>query len=319
MSYWGTVVVARPQGLLVDQNGVSLFGHRHRWLRDLSAGWQLLETSGFDDPPDLRGAGRAVADSTGHPVLAMYVSDDSCSVMVAAVPGRIGPLTHLWPVDGTCGHYRHQPRKMPEPTGRRVEEITDELTGWSGLAGLRADAERLRLIIGQDADQVRGRVVAAVFEVVKALGLPRIGRTRPWSLPAFDWPFSGMMFNLGPAYQARQNARGRLAGVRGMPPVLPWEHAALALEAVLWASLYRSEVEMADLARRAAVTIAAYLANSPEEIAAMEAHGASILDPVTLGLLAELESRAGSETGLRRSEEEIEARQHADALATHPL
>ncbi|WP_328375709.1 hypothetical protein [Micromonospora zamorensis] len=46
MGYWGTVVVARPQGLLVDQDGMTGFGYRHRWLRELGDGWQLVETQG---------------------------------------------------------------------------------------------------------------------------------------------------------------------------------------------------------------------------------------------------------------------------------
>ncbi|MEV4701676.1 hypothetical protein [Actinoplanes sp. NPDC049316] len=318
MSYWGTIVVARPQGLLVDQDGVSEFGHRHRWLRDLSDGWQLLETSGFDDPPDLRGACEAVAASTGHPVLAAFVSDDWCATMVTAVPGRAGPLTHLWPVSETCGAYRHQPREMPEPAGRRLEEVTAELTGWSESAGFQPDADRLRLVIGQDTDQVGGQVLAAVYEVVKALGFVRIGRTYPWSLPAFDWPFSGVMFTLGPACQARWNAQLRSAGVRHVPPVLPWENAALALETELWASMYRPDVEVAALARRAAFSMAAYYADSEEEIPALEAAGLSFLDPCALRLLTELESRLANGTVLQRSEEEIEARRHADALATEP-
>ncbi|MET8461546.1 hypothetical protein ABZ422_20130 [Micromonospora zamorensis] len=42
VGYWGTVVVARPQGLLVDQDGMTGFGYRHRWLRELGDGWQLV-------------------------------------------------------------------------------------------------------------------------------------------------------------------------------------------------------------------------------------------------------------------------------------
>lgn len=33
--YWGTVVVARPRGLLVDQDGVTGFGHQQHLLREL--------------------------------------------------------------------------------------------------------------------------------------------------------------------------------------------------------------------------------------------------------------------------------------------
>jgi hypothetical protein len=316
MGYWGTIVVARPHGLLVDQNGVSGFGHRPRWLRTLSDGWQMLETSGFDDPPDLRGSSEMVAASTGHPVLAAYISDDSCAAMVTVIPGRVGPLTHLWPVSETCGAYRHQPQGMAEPVGRRLDEVVAELTTWSDTAGLRADVDRLRLAIGRDADPAYSQVADLVFEVVKALGLMRIGRTLPWSLPAFDWPFSSVMFGLGPAFQARQNAKYRAAGVRRIPPVQPWETSALALEAELWASLYRTDVEVAALARRAACLLAAYIAAAEDDTTAPEATDPPVLDETSLGLLAELESRLASGTMPPWSEEEVQERQHADAQAT---
>jgi hypothetical protein len=87
--------MARPQGLLLDQDGISGFGYRHRWLRELGDGWQLVETSGWDDPPDLLGPCGLLAGSTGHPVFAAHVSDGDCAVMCAVAPGAMGPLTHL--------------------------------------------------------------------------------------------------------------------------------------------------------------------------------------------------------------------------------
>ncbi|MEU7906911.1 hypothetical protein [Actinoplanes sp. NPDC049118] len=319
MSYWGTVVVARSHGLLVDQDGVAGFGYRHRWLRQLSDDWQLLETGGSDDPPDLRGSCEAVAASTGCPVLAAYISDDSCAAMCAASPGQVGPLTRLWPVSRTCGTYRHQPRGMAEPAGRGIEEVAAELTAWSDAAGFRADADRLRLAIGRDADRARGQVVDLVFEVVKALGLSRIGRTFPWSLPAFDWPFSGVMFSLGPTDQARQNARYRAAGVAWIPPVQPWETAALALEAELWTALHRPGVDVADLARRAAHLLATYQATPiPQESTTLPAAaGPPVPDEASLRLLAELESRLTSGT-MPPWSDETEERRYADSLATEP-
>jgi hypothetical protein len=72
--YWGTLVVARAQGLLVDQDGIGAFGYEHSWLRELGDGWHLLETTGLGDPPDLLGPCEAVVAAAGHPVLAAYVS-----------------------------------------------------------------------------------------------------------------------------------------------------------------------------------------------------------------------------------------------------
>jgi hypothetical protein len=314
MSYWGTVVVARPHGLLVDQDGVAGFGHRHHWLRDLHDGWQLLETGGCEDPPDLVGACSAVVASTGHPVLAAYVSDSACAVVCAALPGQVGPLTHVWPVGRLCGAYRHQPRGMAEPVERGLGEVVEELAAWSVAGGLRPDVDWLRLVVGRDGDEACGQAVDLVFEVVQALGLTRIGRTFPWSLPAYDWPFSGVMFGLGPADQARVEARYRAAGVRAARPVQPWESLALDLEAELWASLYRPEVEVLALARRAAYVIAAYQA---DEGRAETSTAAVTLDETALHLPARLESRLASGVVPDWSEE-FEARRQADERATEP-
>ncbi|KKK07711.1 hypothetical protein [Micromonospora sp. HK10] len=250
MGYWGTVVVARPDGLLVDQDDVGGFGYRHRWLRELSDGWQLLETSGWNDPPDLLAPAGALATSTGRPVFAAYVSDGDCAVMATATPDEVGPLTHLWDTDRPCGVYRHQPRGLPEPVGRTADEVIAELMAWSAAAGLRADATRLRAVLGHEhpveADDL-------LFALVKALGVARIGRTRPWTVPLEQHPFASVTDIL--ASRARAEAAYRQAavedGAEPDEPEAPWEAAAIRLEEELWASLYRPEVDVAGLARRA--------------------------------------------------------------------
>ncbi len=299
MDYWGTIVVARADGLLVEQDGVAGFGFKHHWLRELGDGWQLLETEGVDGPPDLVGASAALVAATGEPVLGAYVSDGGC----AATPGRVGPLTHLWPVGRSCGAYRHQPRTMAGPVGRGAGEVVAELVAWSAAAGLHADAAGLRGIIGRadagsEADDL-------VFALVRALGLTRIGRTLPWSLPAYDWPFDGVMFGIGPAHQARISAAHRAAGVKAARQEEPWEAEAPALDAELWASLYRPGIDVAALARRAASVSAAYLAEPGESPG---------LDEDDLRMLAELEARLASGV-IPESSEEYEARRQADARA----
>ncbi|MEU9743335.1 hypothetical protein AB0E12_29550 [Micromonospora chersina] len=250
MGYWGTVVVARPNGLLVDQDGIAGLGYRHRWLRELGDGWQMVETTGWIDPPDLLAPAGALATSTGHRVFAAYVSDGDCAVMATATPDRVGPLTHLWDTDGPCGVYRHQPRGMPEPVGRTADEVVAELVGWSAAAGLRADATRLHAVLGHE------HPVAAddlLFALVKALGVARIGRTRPWALPLEQEPFASVTGIL--ATRARSEAAYRQAaledGAEPDEPEAPWEPAAIRLEEQLWASLYRPEVNVTELARRA--------------------------------------------------------------------
>jgi hypothetical protein len=312
MGYWGTVVVARPQKLLVDQDGVAGFGHEHRWLRQLGDGWQMLELTGFNDPPELLGPCQAVVTSTGHPVLAFYISDSSCAVMCAATPDRPGRLTHLWDVSGPCGVFRHQPRDTPAPIGRSLDEIVVELGLWSRTAGLRADEGRLRALLARNDDNVHTEADDAVFALVKALGVSRIGRTLPWSLPAYDWPFSAFMAGYGPAYRARQWALERADGEQ--IPVQLWEAAALALETELWESLYRPVIDPVALARRAAHLAAAWKASrKSDSIPAPPV----FVDDADADWLTELESRLAG--GIPPSwSREFDARKYADARATEP-
>jgi len=254
VGYWGTVLVARPQGLLVDQDGISGFGYQHSWLRELGDGWQLVETSGWQDPPDLLGPCEAVVASTGHPVFAAYVNDGDCAVMCAATRGAVGPLTHLWDVTGPCGVYRHQPVDMPEPVGRRVDEVVAELTQWSASAGLRADISALRAVITHDRRAAWKPADDLLFQLVKALGVARIGRTLPWAFPIDRRPFTLITDFMGLASRARSRAVYRQVEEEdgeAPEPAQPWEPAAIALEEDLWASLYRTEVDVAALVRRA--------------------------------------------------------------------
>ncbi|MEU5724984.1 hypothetical protein ABZ783_24590 [Micromonospora sp. NPDC047738] len=261
MGYWGTVVMARPQGLLVDQDGISGFGYRHSWLRELGDGWQLVETSGWKDPPDLLGPCGVVVASTGHPVFAAFVSDGDCAVMCAATPGAVGPLTHLWDVGGPCGVYRHQPKGMPEPVGRGAEEVVAELTGWSAGAGLRADISALRAVLAHDQSTAWKPADDLLFDLVKALGVARIGRTLPWAFPITCRPFTLITDFMGLAARARSRAVYRQAEEEDgeVPePAQPWETAAIALEEELWASLYRTGLDVATLACRVVEVRLAY-------------------------------------------------------------
>lgn len=253
MGYWGTVVVARSQGLLVEQDGMSGFGYQHYWVRELGDGWQLVETSGWRDPPDLRAPARAVVESTGHPVFAAYISDSYCAAMCAAVPGAVGPLTHLWDVSGPCGVFRHQPDGMPEPVGRNVDDVVAELTSWAASAGLAADASALRAVLDHDQNADWKDTDDLLFDLVKTLGVARIGRTLPWAFSINRRPFMLITDLMGLARRARSAAVYRQAAEKSgktPDPAQPWETAAIELEDELWASLYRSDVDVAALARR---------------------------------------------------------------------
>jgi hypothetical protein len=90
VGYFGTIVVARTARVLAREDGMELFGFRHRWLRDLSDGWQMVETPGPSDPPRLADGAAAVARSTGAPVLGQYVSGGDCTHVQTALPGIAG-------------------------------------------------------------------------------------------------------------------------------------------------------------------------------------------------------------------------------------
>jgi hypothetical protein len=247
VGYWGTVVVARPEGLLTDVGGL---GFRHRWLRELGGGWQLLETSGWDDPPDLREGAGALVERTGQPAIAAYISNSSCAVICAATPGRTGVLTHLWDAEEPCGVFPHAPDGVPGPAGRTVGAVADELHAWAAAAGLRADHARLHAVIAQDGDRTDADEL--LFTLVKALGVERIGRTLPWAFDIDARPFrliTDDTFGLG--LQARSRAR------RTATPE-PWVPAAIALEHELWAALYRPGTDVDALAGRVREVVAGY-------------------------------------------------------------
>lgn len=176
--------------------------------------------------------------------------------MVAATPTGVGPLTHLWDTDGPCGVYRHQPRGMPAPAGRGVDEVVAELVAWSTAAGLRADGTTLHALLRREPPVVADDLL---FALVRALGVARIGRTRPWAVPLEQWPLRWVTELLGP--RARAEAAYRDAEVRDgvePEPAAPWEAPAVRLDDELWASLYRPGVDVAGLARRAADLRAQY-------------------------------------------------------------
>jgi hypothetical protein len=108
--------------------------------------------------------------------------------------------------------------------------------------------------------------------------------------------------------------------VRHIPPVRPWETAALALEAELWAALYRTDVEVPALARRAAHLIAAYRAAPAGDQGSTTPTASTdppVLDEASLRALAALESWPATRTMAAESAE-LEERRHADERATWP-
>ncbi|MEV4350528.1 hypothetical protein AB0J83_39230 [Actinoplanes sp. NPDC049596] len=233
MGYWGTIVVGWSARPLVEAGGMAGFGYRHRWLRELGDGWQMVETTGWDDPPDLRGSAAAVAASTGRPVLAAYVCDSDCLVMATDA----GSLVHLPRPAEPCRVYCHGDVDL-----RSADEVVGELVAWADSGGLRADPARLRTDVPLADD--------LAFELVRALGVAEIGRTRPWAYPVDGIPFSMITNTL--ARRARMRAVDREHYGPEAGEVQPWEAPALALDADLWASLYDTDADVPSFVRRTA-------------------------------------------------------------------
>ncbi|MFG2045765.1 hypothetical protein, partial [Dactylosporangium sp. NPDC048998] len=84
MSYYGTVLMTRADVMMSRLPGIDGIGFRHRRLRELGGGWQVLETSGWNDPPDLEQAVAEAAASWNAPVLATYVADVCAQIHGAA-------------------------------------------------------------------------------------------------------------------------------------------------------------------------------------------------------------------------------------------
>jgi hypothetical protein len=256
--YWGTVVVAKPRGLLTDERAVDGYGIEKRWLRELGDGWQMLETWSLFDPPDLVAPTAELVASTGQPALAVYISNGYCGVMCASVPGRAGTFTHLWDADRLCGAFKHQPDHLPNPVALGLAATHAELTAWAAAADLSADHDTMRDLLGRSIEGSSADDL--LFELVKALGVARIGRTKPWAVPVRDSVFRTFL-QFGPPHVARMIEMDRAWAAREgeeFPAAQPWETAALALESELWASMFRPEVDVVALARRVVDVTMAY-------------------------------------------------------------
>jgi len=256
-------LVARSIGLLVHEPDVSRLGFRHRWLRNLGGGWQMLETSGWKDPPDLGAATGAMAARTGSPVFAGYVCDSDCAALHAAVPGAIVSVAHIPDVTSRCRAFKH----VPQPTGRRVSGVVDDLVAWARAAGLAPSSDEIRRALPSHRQTAAGYRSAddLVFDIVAGLGFDQIGTTVRYTFNVESSPFSRITDGLaGLGVKARSYAAEREYDIEhGLPvdePEEPWESEAIALDVELWSAIYDPSADVAALARRAEWVEAAYRA-----------------------------------------------------------
>ncbi|HZM80860.1 MAG TPA: hypothetical protein VFC19_34490 [Candidatus Limnocylindrales bacterium] len=265
MSYYGTVVMTRAEVVMSRLPGIEAIGFRHRRLRELGGGWQVLETSGGDDPPDLEQAVGEAARSWKAPVFAAYVADVCTQIHGAQFHGTAAD-TATWsghlpdPAEVNCGML-HRPSV---PAGGTMDSLQAQIVGWAAGAGLTLSQARLgralRYLLEwrDDSDGPYLDRVDQVFEVVRAFGFPVIPAPRAYEFDPHDLPFADVAAGMwGLAARALAAAAYRRAGIDETQPA-HWEAEAITLERDLYASLYGGGHPVAELAARAEWVSAAY-------------------------------------------------------------
>lgn len=298
MGYWGSIVIARTDGSLAGLEVLRRFGHQHRWARQLGDGWQLVETTGWDDPPELAAATGALAAATEGPALAAYVSDGDCAHLCGTAPTGAAWSAHMPDVTQPCGAYLHR----PVPAGRGLDEVLADLAGWAAAAGLSPRPDRLRQIVGYEHPQPNGGADVLtdylsaddqVFELVEALGFERISATLPYAFAIEERPFLLITGPMGLGEMARSRAAFRdHARERGEPvdPEQAWEAEAIRLDHDLWERVYESDVDVSELAARVAAVVAGHREASADPDAELDSGPAadqqSMIEAVFAGLSA---------------------------------
>lgn len=241
MGYWGTILLTRSSVRVTHLPSLDTIAVRHKRLRELGDGWQLLETSAHDDPPYLRECVDALVARWAAPVLAAYVTDGACAGVYAAAPGGVTFYLHL--PDATATSCEDQPIDLPVPT---LDQIRADAAAWATAAGLTLSTRRLDRILEPDpagVDLVYAEQL--VYEVVRAFGFGTIPWPLPYHLDPEAPPFDVVVgYGYGLAIQANA-VRPR---ERAAPP--PWKSAAIQLEKDIFNSLFGGPHTPTDLARR---------------------------------------------------------------------
>ncbi|WP_203833485.1 hypothetical protein, partial [Actinoplanes regularis] len=237
-------------------------GFQHRRLRELGDGWQILETAGVDDPPNMEAAVGAAAEWWKAPVFGAYVADGCAQIhgAVANVAPWSGHLPDATDVD--CGML-HRPRVS---AGDTLEGLEARIVNWGAAAGLTLSAARLRRALRyrhawqDDGDGPYIFQFEQIFELVRAFGFPVLPTPRPYAFDPDDEHFAEVTSGLwGLAAQARSAARYRAQGVQS-DVAGDWEAEAIALELDVYAALYGDGRPVAELAARAEWIKSAYRA-----------------------------------------------------------
>ncbi|WP_317793786.1 hypothetical protein [Actinoplanes sichuanensis] len=253
--------MTRADVIMTSLPGLATIGFRHRRLRDLGDGWQILDTSGANDPPNLETAVSAAAERWNAPVLGVYIAD-CCAQVHGAAPGRATWSGHLPDATDTeCGMV-HRPPVSP---GGTLDDLEAHMLEWAGAAGLKPSTARLSRALrylyswSDDSDGPYIFQFEQIYELVRAFGLPILPEPRPYAFDPHETPLAKVTTRWGLAALAREAATSRANGGREDEAAI-WEEEALALESDVFASLYGGGHPLEQLNARAEWINAAYRA-----------------------------------------------------------
>jgi hypothetical protein len=262
VSYYGTILMTRTDLVMSRLPRIESIGFRHRRLRELGDGWQVLETSGWNDPPDLEQAVAEAAAGWSAPVFAAYVSD-ICAQIHGTAPGAATWSGHLPDAADTACGMLHRPRVR---AGASVDILEAQIVKWAAGVGLALSTARLgralryRQAWRDDSDGPYLFQFEQIFELVRAFGFPVIPAPRAYEFDPDDQPFAEVTAGMwGLASQARSAAAYRNAGARTDAPA-DWEADAIALEMDVYASLFGGAHPVVELVARAERVSSAYRA-----------------------------------------------------------
>ncbi|MBB5874628.1 hypothetical protein F4553_008062 [Allocatelliglobosispora scoriae] len=252
MAYFGSIVLTRSNRRVPALPSVGRIGYRHVRLRELGGGWQVLETSGANDPPDLVEAVAELAELWSEPVLAAYVNAGDCVQMHWAAPGREVSSVHLPGSQSTddCG-YLHRPQFIAR---RDPHDVAEDLAGWAATAGLTVSRRRLERAVSHEYDgETSLSAHRRTFELIRAFGFADIPPSVTYTVDPYGEPFDLITFNMfGLAFRARSSAAARSQGYSyAAGPEQPWERQAIELDADIFAAAFADEVDRGALFSRA--------------------------------------------------------------------
>jgi hypothetical protein len=156
MGYTGRILLARTGRSLAGSpalGGADILDETEH-----GDGWWRAQLEG-----DPRGAVAAPVTATGAPAVSAYVLDSDCADVEGRGPGGAHWHTYLHPE--TAAEFGAPDLDQP------ADEVTRQAVAWSAEAGLTADAEAVRAVLGVHQVFVEDTLV----DLLDALGVPRSG------------------------------------------------------------------------------------------------------------------------------------------------